>query len=166
MSTDNNLREAFAGESQANRRYLAFARKADADGYPQIARLFRAAAEAETIHALAHFRVMRGVKSTAENLQTAIEGEGYEFQTMYPAFVADAKSEGNKAAENSFANAMAVEKVHHELYKSALASLQSGQDLAGAPIFVCPVCGNTVIGEPPDRCPICNAPKEKWFEVK
>jgi rubrerythrin len=166
MATDKNLKEAFAGESQANRMYLAFAKKAEAEGFPQIARLFRAAAEAETIHAHAHFRVMGGVKSTAENLQAAIGGEGYEFQTMYPQFVAEAKAEGNKAAELSFQNALDVERVHHGLYQAALAALTGGKDLSSAPIHVCPVCGNTFIGDLPDRCPVCNAKKERFFEVK
>ena len=166
MSTADNLKAAFAGESQANRMYLAFARKAESEGFPQIAKLFRAAADAETIHAHAHFRVMGGIKSTAENLQAAIKGEGYEYQTMYPKFVAEAKAEGNKAAQVSFENAMAVEKIHHGLYTAALESLTAGKDLDAQPIFVCPVCGNTVVGEPPDRCPICAVKKERFFEVK
>lgn len=109
MSTKENLAAAFAGESQANRKYLAFAKKAEQDGYPQIAKLFRASAEAETVHALAHFKVMGGVKTTAENLQAAMDGEGYEFTNMYPGFIAEAKKEENKAAEKSFQNAMDVE---------------------------------------------------------
>ena len=166
MSTEKNLQDAFAGESQANRKYIAFAKKADADGLPQIAKLFRAAAEAETIHALAHFKVMGGVKTTAENLQAAIGGEGYEFRTMYPQFIAEAKTEGNRAAENSFDNAVDVEKVHHGLYAAAAESLKAGKDLAAAPIFLCPICGNTFMGDVPDRCPVCNTKKEKFFEVK
>jgi rubrerythrin len=167
MATSENLKAAFAGESQANRTYLAFAKKAEADGFNQIARLFRATAEAETVHALAHLRVMGGVKGTAENLQAAIAGEGHEFREMYPAFVAQAQAEGNKAAVHSFKDAMAVEEIHHGLYTKALKVQKVGKDLEPARIWVCPVCGNTVIGEePPDTCPICSAPKDKFFEVK
>lgn len=166
MGTTENLKAAFSGESQANRTYLAFAKKADADGYKQIAKLFRAAAEAETVHAHAHLRVMAGVKGTADNLQRAIEGEGYEFYEMYPKFVQEAKAEGNKAAIMSFEYALAVEKIHHDLYTQALTTLKSGKDLQTASIYVCPFCGNTVIGDAPDKCPICGAPKDKFFEVK
>jgi len=166
MATSDNRREAFAGESQANRRYLAFAKKADAEGYPQIAKLFRAAAEAETVHAHAHLRVMGGVKRTAENLQAAIEGEGFEFQEMYPEFVAEAQSDGNKAAVISFKNAMAVEEIHHGLYTEALNTLKSGRDLPEAPISVCSVCGNTFVGEAPDKCPICGTPKNKFSKIE
>jgi len=166
MATNENLQEAFAGESQANRKYLAFAKKADSDGYPQIARLFRAAAEAETVHAHAHLRVMGGVKETAKNLKAAIEGEGFEFEEMYPKFLSEAEREKNQGAAISFANALAVERIHHGLYKEALDTLNAGKDLAEAPIFVCDVCGNTVNGDPPDRCPVCNAPKKRFFEVK
>jgi rubrerythrin len=166
MATNDNLREAFAGESQANRTYLAFAEKADADGYPQIARLFRAAAGAETVHAHAHLRVMGGVKTTAENLQAASAGEAHEFKSMYPGFVAEAEAEGNKGALMSFKNALAVEEIHHNLYNDALKSLQAGSDLPIAAIFVCAVCGNTVIGEAPERCPICGSPRARFAEVK
>lgn len=165
MATADNLKEAFAGESQANRMYLAFAKKAEAEGFKQIARLFRAAAEAETVHALAHFRVQGGVKSTAENLQTAINGEGYEYTVMYPKFVAEAQEEDNQAAFITFKNAMAVERIHQTLYKKALESLQAGNDLSAAKIYVCPVCGNTVIGEVSEKCDICGVSKERFFEV-
>ena len=166
MATLDNLRAAFAGESQANRTYLAFAEKADADGFPQIARLFRAAAAAETVHAHAHFRVMGGVKTTAENLQVAIGGEAYEFRSMYPGFVTEAEAEGNKGAVISFKNALAVEEIHHDLYSNALKTLQSGKDLPSAAIFVCSVCGNTVVGQAPEKCPVCGNPKSKFSEVK
>jgi rubrerythrin len=166
MQTSKNLAEAFAGESQANRKYLAFAIKAELDGYPQIARLFRAAAAAETVHAHAHLRVMGGVRKTAENLQSAIEGEGFEFQEMYPKFLAEAEKEKKQGAAMSIKNAMAVERIHHGLYTEALDSLNAGNDLPGAQIFVCAICGNTVVGEPPDRCPVCNAPKERFNEVE
>ncbi len=165
MSTKDNLQAAFAGESQANRKYLAFAKQADQDGYAQVAKLFRAAAEAETIHAHAHLRVMGGIKSTAENLQTAIAGEGEEFKEMYPKFVAEARAEGNKPAENSFENALEVEEIHHGLYSKAAEAVKNGSDLATTPIYVCPVCGNTVEGDVPEKCPICGVPGAKFFEV-
>lgn len=166
MSTTDNLQEAFAGESQANRTYLAFAMKADKEGYPQIARLFRAAAAAETVHAHAHLRVLGGVKETAENLKAAIEGEGFEFQEMYPKFLAEAESEKNQAASVSISNALAVERIHHSLYTEALDTLNAGNDLPESKIFVCGVCGNTVAGDPPDRCPVCNVPKSKFTEIE
>ncbi|MGQ9525537.1 MAG: rubrerythrin family protein [Armatimonadota bacterium] len=165
MATGDNLKAAFAGESQANRRYLAFAKKAEADGFPQVARLFRAIAEAETIHAHSHLRVMGGIGSTEENLRTAIAGEAYEFKEMYPEFLAGAEQEGNRAAETSFRWALAVEETHHGLYTKALESVTSGQDLPQAAIFVCQACGHTVVGEAPDRCPVCGAPKEKFAEI-
>jgi rubrerythrin len=165
-TTSENLQAAFAGESQANRTYLAFAKKAEQDGKPQVAKLFRAAAEAETIHAHAHLRVMGGVKTTEENLQTGIDGEGHEFKTMYPEFVKTAEAEGNKPAEISFKNAMAVEEIHHGLYIKALEAVKSGSDLAAAPILVCPVCGNTVEGTAPEKCPVCSVPGEKFIEIK
>ena len=138
MATEDNLKAAFAGESQANRTYLAFARKADADGFKQIAKLFRAAAEAETVHALAHFRVMGGVKSTEANLQTAIAGEGYEAEEMYPAFLAEAEAEGSKGAAASFRNALAVEKVHHALYTGGLAAFDGRPRPQGRPYLDLP----------------------------
>jgi rubrerythrin len=165
MATKYNLQEAFAGESQANRKYLAFAKKAEQDGYPQVAKLFRAAAEAETVHAHAHLRVMGGVKGTAENLQAAIDGEGFEFQDMYPKFLAEAEAEAHKPATFSFKYALAVEEIHHGLYGEALKTVQAGADLPPEQIYVCAVCGNTVKGEPPDTCPVCNAPRAKFFEV-
>lgn len=165
MLTSENLKEAFAGESQANRKYLAFAKKAQDEGFPQVAKLFRAAAEAETVHAHAHLRVMGGIKSTRENLQEAIEGEGFEFQQMYPKFLAEAEAEENKPAVFSFKNALAVEEIHHGLYGEALNTVQSRSDLPETKIFVCQVCGNTVKGEAPDKCPICNATKDKFTEV-
>jgi len=165
MATSDNLQEAFAGESQANRKYLAFAKKADAEGFAQVARLFRAAAAAETVHAHAHLRVMGGIKATAENLQEAVDGEGHEFQKMYPAFVSQAQAEGNKPAEISFRNAMAVEEIHHGLYSEAASAVKEGHDLPEAGIFVCQVCGNTVLGEPSGKCPVCGAPAERFTDV-
>lgn len=160
--TEQNLKEAFAGESQANRKYLAFAKKADKEGYPQAAKLFRAAAEAETVHAHAHLRVLKGVGSTAENLKEAIAGETHEFKSMYPGMIATAQSEGNKAAERSFDYANQVEKIHADLYQKALENLENLDDVD---IHVCSVCGYTVEGEPPDTCPVCNAKGKAFFKV-
>ena len=165
MSTLEDLKAGFAGESQANRKYLAYARKAENEGFVQVARLFRAIASAETVHAHAHFRVMGGVKSTAANLEDAIAGEAYEFQTMYPEFVATAEKEKNSAALTSFKHAMTVEKVHHELYAKALAAVKAGADLTAQKIFVCEICGHTVLGEAPDKCPVCGASRAKFTEV-
>ena len=165
MATNDNLQEAFAGESQANRKYLAFAKKADSDGYSQIAKLFRAAAEAETVHAHAHLRVLGGINDTTANLEEAVAGEGFEFKEMYPKFLAEAESEKNQGAAISFSNALAVERIHHGLYSEALESLNAGSDLPGAAIYVCGICGNTVVGDAPDKCPVCNAPKSQFSEV-
>jgi glutamate synthase domain-containing protein 2/rubrerythrin len=166
MSTQDNLQAAFAGESQANRKYLAFAVKADAEGHPQIAKLFRAAAAAETVHAHAHLRVMGGVKDTMENLKAAIAGESHEFKEMYPGFIQQAESEGNKAAVISFRNANAVEKTHHDLYSGALEALEAGKDLPPSSIYVCDVCGHTHVGsEAPEKCPVCGAAKAKFREA-
>ncbi len=165
MSTQDNLQDAFAGESQANRKYLAFAKKAEQDGYPQIAKLFRAAAEAETVHAHAHLKVMGGIKGTAENLEEAIKGEGFEFQQMYPEYLKTAEEEGDKDAIRSFQNALAVEEIHHGLYSEALSAINAGVDLVQSDIYVCSVCGNTVLGEAPDKCPVCGVSKEKFNKV-
>ncbi len=165
MSTLENLKDAFAGESQANRKYLAFAKKAADEGFPQVAKLFRAVAEAETIHAHAHLRVMDGIGNTATNLQAAIDGEGYEFKEMYPGFLTEAESENNQPAIFSFKNAMAAEEVHHGEYTEALTAVNSGQDLPEGKVFICPVCGNTAHDELPDQCSICGVPGSKFFEV-
>ena len=165
MATSDNLQEAFAGESQANRKYLAFAKKADQDGLPQIAKLFRATAEAETVHAQAHMRVMGDIKGTAENLAAAIEGEGFEFQQMYPKFLAAAQEEGSKPAEFSFKNALAVEEIHYGLYSKALEAVKANENLPATTIHICPVCGNTVEGDVPARCPVCNVPGERFVEI-
>jgi rubrerythrin len=159
---EKDLKEAFAGESQANRKYTAFAKKADAEGYKQVAKLFRAAADAETVHALNHLRELGGTRSTRENLEVAIAGETFEFQDMYPQMIADAQSEGNKRAEMSFNYANAVEKIHAALYKKALEDLGKNREVD---YYVCQVCGNTVEGEPPDKCPICNSPKKMFKRV-
>ncbi len=165
MSTQENLQAAFAGESQANRLYLAFAKKAESEGRPQIAKLFRAAAASETVHAYAHLRVMGGIKDTQQNLRVAIEGEGHEFKEMYPAFIKEAEAEGNKAALVSFRNANAVEEIHYNLYGEALEAFEAGNDLPAATIHVCDICGNTVVGDAPDKCHVCGAPGAKFTEV-
>ena len=162
MSTNENLAGAFAGESQANRKYLAFAKQADLDGYPQVGKLFRAAAAAETVHAHAHLRAMGGVKKTAENLQEAIAGEGFEFQKMYPPFLAEAQQDGNKMAEVSFRNALAVEEIHFDLYKMAADAVTGGADLASRAIYVCEICGNTVYDAAPEKCPVCGVPQGRF----
>jgi len=164
--SEENLKAAFAGESQANRKYLAFAKKADKDGFPQVAKIFRAAAEAETVHAHNHLRELGGIKSTQENIRGAIEGEHHEFTKMYPEFLEDAKSEGNKGAERTFNLANEVEKIHHELYTNALEAVESGKDLKNQDVYICPVCGYTVEGEPPDKCPVCGAVKKVFQEIK
>ncbi len=166
MKSDDNLMAAFAGESQANRKYLAFAKKAAADGFPQIAKLFRAAAAAETVHALAHFRVGGHVKDTVGNLQAAVAGEYYEFTTMYPEFIATAIAEGKKGAQSSFERANEVEQTHHALYSQALEAAKTGKDLPAADLYVCEVCGHTAVGEPPDECPVCGARRDKFSKVE
>ena len=165
MATMDNLQEAFAGESQANRKYLAFAAKAEKDGFAQVAKLFRAAAEAETVHAHAHLRVMGGIRDTTANLEEAVAGEAHEFESMYPAFLAEAQAEGMKPAEFSFKNALAVEEIHHGLYSGALAAVQGGTDLPATAIHVCPVCGNTVEGAVPDQCSVCGIPGARFTEI-
>jgi rubrerythrin len=160
-TTVENLKTAFAGESQANRKYLAFAAKAEKDGFPQIAKLFRAAAEAETLHALSHLQAMGGVGSTLDNLKAAIAGETYEYTEMYPPMVTQAESEGHRG-KNMLKWANAVEKVHADLYKQALEALEAGKDLAAMEIYICPVCGHLELGTPPDKCPICGLAGAKF----
>lgn len=160
--TEKNLKEAFAGESQANRKYLAYAAQADKEGYAQAARLFRAVAEAETVHAHSHLRIMGGVGKTMENLKAAESGEIYEFKTMYPQMIEEAKAEGNKQAERTFTYANEVEKIHAGLYKKAMDNLES---LPETDYHVCSVCGYTCEGEAPDKCPVCNAGKKAFFKV-
>ncbi|MCB2186633.1 MAG: rubrerythrin family protein [Deltaproteobacteria bacterium] len=162
--TDQNLADAFAGESQANRRYLAFAEKADSEGYKQVGRLFRAAAAAETVHAHNHLRALKGIGATADNLKEAIGGETHEFMNMYPAMITDAKAEGAKEALQSFEYANSVEQVHADLYKKALESL--AKDTAVQPYYVCPVCGYTVEGKAPERCPVCATKGEKFMTIE
>jgi len=157
-----NLKAAFAGESQANRRYLAFAEQADKECYHQVARLFRAAAEAETVHALNHLRALKAIGATADNLKEAISGETTEFREMYPPMIAEAKAEGNKDAERTFTFANEVEKTHAALFEKALKTMDAQMMVD---IFVCPVCGHTVVGEPPDKCPVCGAVKKLFKKI-
>jgi len=161
--SEKGLMDAFAGESQANRKYLAFAVQADKDGYAQVAKLFRAAAEAETIHAHAHLRAAGKVGSTEENLQAAVEGETFEFTDMYPAMIADARAEGLAAAERSFSFANEVEKIHAALYSKAIKNL--GQNEA-VDYYICPVCGNTIEGEPDGPCAICGVQASMFKKVE
>ena len=161
--TETNLLAAFAGESQANRKYLAFAKKAEEEGYLQVAKLFRAAAEAETVHAHAHMRALGGVETTAENLKTAISGETHEFKQMYPAMIETAKQDGLKSAERSLSYANEVEKIHAGLYQKALDNLDSPQDLD---YYVCSVCGYTCEEGPPDKCPVCGSAAKAFFKVE
>ncbi len=151
--TEQYLKEAFAGESQANRRYLAFAAKADQEGYTQIARLFRAAAEAETIHAHSHLRALNGIRSTRENLLEAVAGETHEFTKMYPEMIEAAKAEGHKVGLRSFSYANEVEKIHAQLYQGLLDSLGKPQETY--PYYICPTCGMTAEKEAPAICPVC-----------
>jgi rubrerythrin len=163
-TTNENLATAFAGESQANRKYLAFARQAEKEGHAQIAKVFRAAAEAETIHAHAHLANMGGVGTTLENLKAAVAGETYEFTEMYPPMVEQAKAEGHRARTMlDFANQ--AEQVHAGLFAQALEALQSGKDLSQMDVYLCPVCGHVEFGVPPDKCPICGAPKAKYQKI-
>jgi len=152
--SEDALKEAFAGESQANRKYLAFAEKAKKDGKPQTARMFLAAADAETVHAHNHLRALKGIKSTKENLQEAIAGETHEFKTMYPEMIKSAQEEANKEAERSFQYANDVEKVHAELYQKLLNNLEGEQE--EYPYYVCPICGFTAEKNAPDNCPVCS----------
>ncbi|MBI4953076.1 MAG: rubrerythrin family protein [Myxococcales bacterium] len=163
-TTLENLKEAFAGESQANRKYLAFAKQADKDGLPNIARLFRTAAEAETIHAHGHLRAMDGVGTTVENLEAAVAGETYEHEQMYPPMLAQAEAEGHKA-KRMFGYAVQAEAVHAQLYMLALEAAKRGVDLGETDFFLCPVCGHIELGKPPATCPICGAKAEKFVRV-
>lgn len=160
--TVKDLQEAFAGESQANRKYLAFAKKAEQEGHTQIAKLFRAAAEAETVHAHNHLKELGGIRGTKENLEEAINGESYEFQKMYPGMIRDAEEEGIKGALRSFKFANEVEKVHAELYRKALDNIGNNQAVE---YYVCQICGHTAENEPPDKCPVCSAGKNAYKKI-
>jgi rubrerythrin len=188
MATKENVTAAFAGESKASKKYLAFSKTAKKDGFPQIAKLFRAASEAETIHARsfeklaigscetvncpdeiyaqAHFRSADKAKATKENLEDAVAGENHEFTKLYPEFINAAQEEDNKRAEFAFKAARAVEKIHFELYSEALKWIENSKDMPPAEIYVCSVCGNTVKVSAPSKCPICGAPKNKFDLVK
>ncbi len=161
--TLDDLKEAFAGESQANRRYLAFAKKADDEGHSQVAKLFRAAAAAETVHAHNHLRALGGIKGTAENLEEAISGESHEVLNMYPGMIKDAQTEGNKPALSSFQWAWEVEKTHEALYRKAKQNL--GKATESFDYYVCLVCGHTHEKSAPDKCPVCGAPSSKFEKV-
>jgi rubrerythrin len=162
-TTGENVQAAFAGESQASRKYLYFAEEAEKEGQPQIARLFRAASEAETVHARNHLNVIDGIGTAVENLKTAISGEYHEFTEMYPDFIAQSKKDKNPKAENSFNWANQVEKVHHGLYHEALKDLEGGKKSVNRPYYVCQRCGNTVEGEAPEKFPVCSAPRN-WYK--
>jgi rubrerythrin len=161
--TTKNLKEAFAGESQANRMYLAFARTADEEGFTNLARLFRAVAESETIHALNHFKCLNGLKSSIENVEAAFKGETDEFTAMYPMFIDQAKRDANNDAFKSFYWAQEAERVHAEFYQKAMEALQQEKDVQLGDIYVCEVCGNTVEGDPPEKCPVCGEGRDKYL---
>lgn len=164
--TEANLREAFAGESQANRRYLFFAHKAEKEGFRQAARLFRAAAEAETVHAFNHFDVMTGVGSTIDNLSTGVIGEHLEFTRMYPAFIEKAIEEEDKKAQRSFEWANEVEQIHYNLFQEMLKAVKGKQLVKEEPYYVCPLCGNTIAGHAPDTCTICGTAGTKFKKIE
>ena len=166
IKTESDLREAFAGESQAYRRYMLYAEKADADGQVQVAKLFRAAAAAEAVHARNHFNAFDGIGTTKDNLMAAVFGEHDEFTHMYPRFIDDAERERNSRGLQTFKWANAVEKVHHGLFEKALEAVRNEEKPAETVYYVCQRCGNTVEGEAPDRCPICGAPKERFSRVE
>ncbi len=163
-TTETNLKEAFAGESQANRKYLAFAKKAELEGFTNVARLFRTAAEAETIHALGHLNALDAVKTTAENLKAAVEGETYEYQDMYPPMLTQAQTENHKG-KRMIGFAVKAEAVHANLSKLALEAVSQGKDLSETNFYLCPVCGHVEMGTPPATCPICGAKGEKFVQV-
>ncbi len=163
-TVQEDLATAFAGESQANRKYLAFARQAEKDGLPQIARLFRAAAEAETVHALGHLANSGGIRTTLQNLEAALAGETYEYQEMYPPMVARAEAEGHKA-KVMLGWANKAEQVHARLFAQALEAVRAGKDLAQMSIYLCPICGDIELGELPERCPICNTPASRYQKL-
>jgi len=162
--TNKNLNEAFAGESQANQKYHAFAKKAERDGFPNIARLFKTTAEAERIHAEGHLSSLNGISSTAENLQTAIDGETYEYTIMYPPMLKQAEEENHKA-KRMFGYAVEAEAIHAKLYKMALDAVQRGEDLTETEFYLCPVCGYIEFGKPTEACPVCKVKAEKFIQV-
>ncbi len=162
--TKANLEAAFAGESQAHMKYAVFADKADKEGYPEVARLFRAISYAERVHATNHLRELGGIGDTVANLEAAAAGENYENTEMYPAFDAVARLQGEKGAIRSIHYALEAEKIHEAMYTEAKGAVTAGKDIQAAAVYVCPVCGHTVIGQAPDKCPICGLPQDKYRE--
>jgi rubrerythrin len=160
--TQANLEAAFAGESQAHMKYTIFADRAERQGFPEVARLFRAVAYAEQVHAANHLRELGGIGSTADNLAAAVGGENHEVTEMYPAFDAVAKLEEEKGAIRSIRYALEAEKIHEGLYRSASESVTGGKDIDAAPVYVCTVCGHTSVGHAPDKCPVCGLLGEKF----
>jgi rubrerythrin len=160
--TETNVKDAFAGESQAHVRYLSYSEKAAAEGRPNIARVFKANAFSEQVHATNHLKTLAGIGTTAANLRTAVAGETFEVEEMYPAYVAVAELQEEKTALMFLSRALAAEKVHAAIYRKAQEALDKGADLEAKPIHVCSVCGFTMEGETPDRCPVCGTPKEKF----
>ena len=163
-NTNDNLKTAFAGESQANQKYRAFAKKAEKEGFPNIAKLFSTTAEAERIHAEGHLKALDGINSTLENLKAAIGGETYEFEEMYPPMLEQAEAEGHKA-KKMFKWAVEAEQIHAQLYALALKAAEEGKDLEVSNFFLCPVCGHIEFGEAPENCPICGVPGDMYVEV-
>ncbi len=163
-TTMDNLKTAFSGESQANQKYRAFAKKAEQDGFPNVARLFRTTAEAERIHAEGHLKAMEELCPTIENLQAAIQGETYEFTQMYPPMLAQAEADGHKA-RRMFGYALQVEEVHARLYQQALAAVQQGRDLTETEFYLCPVCGRIEFGKPAQACPVCGTKADKFILI-
>ena len=162
--TQANLEAAFAGESQAHIKYMIFADQAEKEGYPQIARLFRAISFAEQVHATNHLRQLGGIGSTAANLQAAFGGEHYENTEMYPAFDAVARQQAEKGAMLSIHYALEAEKIHEKMYTDAKALADAGKDMQSSPVYICPTCGFTVIGEPPEKCPVSGTQKESFVK--
>ncbi|MBN2483495.1 MAG: rubrerythrin family protein [Candidatus Omnitrophica bacterium] len=157
--TRQNIQTAFAGESQAHMKYLIFAEKAEQEGRPNIARLFRAIAYAEKVHAKNHLKVLDGIHDTCANLDVAIGGETFEVNEMYPAYLKEAQAQGEKGAEQSTHYALEAEKIHAEMYSQAKKAALTGKDIQLKEVYICPVCGYTHEGEPEDFCPVCGAKK-------
>jgi len=157
--------DAFAGESQANRKYQAFSEKAAAEGFRNVATLYKAASEAEAIHAKKLLKVLGAVNETSKNLEGSIAGETHEYTSMYPTFIREAEAEKKSDAVLAFTHAMKAEEVHAGLYKKALAAIKAGHDLGNEKIFLCPVCGNIEIGKAPDKCPICGVFGKQFREI-
>jgi len=163
-TTNDHLKEAFAGESQANQKYRAFAKQAESEGFNNIAKLFRTTAEAERIHAEGHLKALEAISSTAENLQAAIDGETFEFEEMYPPMVDQAISDNHKA-KIMFKFAVDAEAVHAKIYSLALEAVKTGKDLDVSDFYLCPVCGHIELGAPPEKCPICGAGKAAFSQI-